>query len=232
MIYQYLFDECKSDSDKLKAALRIFDTHIKTHIPYFKDSTTRALGVSDQTFLGNFCSLIEAAQGFSEDPTLRDSLKAALVLSLGHEISEDAQALLKTYHSQRSSDIYASESRPDGPLVFQGDWTGVFIRGDDAIHLKMEIEEAIHHIDTLEKDGDRHLYNVRRVLTNLLSNFEGVSSNDPDHNPTRLKPFEECVRGDIQEVPSVKMDAYKGEGAVTDPYAYLGIPARSLFIQD
>ena len=77
-------------------------------------------------------------------------------------------------------------ARPETETMqFGDDWTGVFVRGDDANHFAHTLREIL-----TENPGayDRTQTGIMERLAELLESCEGVEG------VQRLKPFEECKR--------------------------------------
>lgn len=74
--------------------------------------------------------------------------------------------------------------RPEtGPMKFGDDWTGVFIRGDNAGYYAMLLREALPQIEHPISRG---------MLEGLLKTLEGSNEHTTLIEPQRLKEFSEC----------------------------------------
>lgn len=89
----------------------------------------------------------------------------------------------------------AKEGRPlrpeTGPIKFGDDWTGVFLRGDDALHFSVAIEKALKtigiHMDVMMRMTLNDLVAVLRACTE----GPGVSQ----ASIQELKAWQKCQRG-------------------------------------
>jgi hypothetical protein len=75
-----------------------------------------------------------------------------------------------------------------GTMKFEGDWRGVFIRGDNAFGYAMNIKMMLEHPEsTMRQEIGR--VSMEGLLELLLSSDE--RSDDPATQ--HMKPFSECV---------------------------------------
>jgi hypothetical protein len=74
-----------------------------------------------------------------------------------------------------------------GPMEFDNDWRGVFIRGDNAMNYIMHLESVL-----LKQENTNGL--ERMVLQELLSVLKESNHFSSDENLQRMKPFGECVQ--------------------------------------
>lgn len=78
-------------------------------------------------------------------------------------------------------------SRPEtGPMKFDDDWTGVFIRGDNAFHYGMVLKEILSRLETIEE------ITSIEVLIELLSSPTYESVFNANKNVQKLKSFSDC----------------------------------------
>lgn len=78
-------------------------------------------------------------------------------------------------------------ARPEtGTMQFGEDWTGVFVRGDEAHHFAHTLREIMTENP---RDFDRMQRGVLERMADLMESCENVDGDQ------RLKPFEECKRG-------------------------------------
>jgi hypothetical protein len=95
------------------------------------------------------------------------------------EMAADLVGLWANEESQRA------QNRPEtGPMQFEGDWAGVFVRGDNAFGYLMALREAL-------KGNDSPLITAQlEGLADLLA-----ASNEMEKRPTQLlKTWKECQR--------------------------------------
>ena len=75
--------------------------------------------------------------------------------------------------------------RPEtGTMKFGDDWTGIFIRGDNAFHFAMILEGFINHPEDPI---------ARAAITGLLETLRDSNEATTTVGPQRLKPFSECI---------------------------------------
>jgi len=78
--------------------------------------------------------------------------------------------------------------RPEtGTMQFEGDWSGVFIRGDNAFGYAMALERYLQ--------GEREDFlSVEVPLQGLLALLKDSNECSEDHTSQRLRPWKECRR--------------------------------------
>ena len=78
--------------------------------------------------------------------------------------------------------------RPEtGPMEFEGDWPGVFIRGDNALAYSLVIDDLLSSLDAGYKAplfAQLQLKQLRKLLAGCDTRTEPVTQ--------KLKPFGEC----------------------------------------
>lgn len=83
--------------------------------------------------------------------------------------------------------------RPEtGPMVFEGDWPGVFIRGDNAAGYAMRLRQALARLGSARTFGESLEVSGLEDLASLL---EGSRVDSADEK-TDLRPFRECLPKD------------------------------------
>ena len=89
-------------------------------------------------------------------------------------------------------------SRPEtGPMNFEEDWNGLFIRGDDALGRYLPaVRWAFDSLSAYTNNPtDVHGMLLYRFLGGLVELLESVNQTvEKDVEVTRLKLFKECVR--------------------------------------
>ena len=76
-------------------------------------------------------------------------------------------------------------NRPEtGPMQFKDDWSGVFIRGDNAFGYAMALKRVL--------DGEKGIPEV--YVRGLLALLEGSNEMHEGSQPQLLKPWKECQR--------------------------------------
>jgi len=79
-----------------------------------------------------------------------------------------------------------------GPMKFKDDWTGIFIRGDNAYAYANYLYQFLH---TPGNDPTRELY--KKLLENLIEllnqSNEHRQIKDDDMKTQNLKSFQECI---------------------------------------
>lgn len=93
------------------------------------------------------------------------------------------------------------DSKPqNGAIEFEGDWTGVFIRGEDVEIYRGRLQEAI----SILKDNDSN-YDAK-LLEELLTI---LNKTNPDliNKTIRLKPYHKCVKKDQVWIERIYKDA-------------------------
>lgn len=80
--------------------------------------------------------------------------------------------------------------RPEtGPMTFDGDWRGTFIRGDNSKAFMLALHTALEHPETLKRD----ILGTRAVLKDLLKLLARSDERHPNVVPQMLKPFDQCT---------------------------------------
>lgn len=80
-----------------------------------------------------------------------------------------------------------------GPVKFKNDWTGVFIRGDNALAYVLYLQKLLDEVS--QNSDDIIAVSYLQGLINLLSSCEEFSSENK--NIQLLKTFEECKIDDV-----------------------------------
>jgi hypothetical protein len=76
------------------------------------------------------------------------------------------------------------KTRPEsGPIKFGSDWTGIFLRGDNAAHYASAIDAVLSG-----EPVDSNYIALKSLLQILDSSREG-----PGCDPVKLKQFEDCT---------------------------------------
>ena len=85
-------------------------------------------------------------------------------------------------------------------MQFEGDWPGVFIRGDDAFALANVIFDFVRDADAagVSSKARKGVKFLQGLLESCDQRLLGI---DPGPNP-RLKPFTECKTEDCQDAPA------------------------------
>ncbi|MFI5296913.1 MAG: hypothetical protein ACHREM_02350 [Polyangiales bacterium] len=80
--------------------------------------------------------------------------------------------------------------RPEtGPMKFGDDWTGVFIRGDDAFHFARQLETVLGAAASVPQSAFSC-----EVVKGLLSYLDGSREAGPTPiDRQRMKAYDECV---------------------------------------
>lgn len=76
-----------------------------------------------------------------------------------------------------------------GPLEFDDDWTGVFVRGDNALFYAKQLEKITYQIESKKDISSLDLFVLYDIM-NLLSNANHHLENTTKQ---KLKKFEDCV---------------------------------------
>lgn len=76
-----------------------------------------------------------------------------------------------------------------GPMQFDEDWKGIFIRGDNALMYYLPI---LQYVKEKLKDDD----NILQMLgiNNLIELFQHADQFSNDENLQLMKKFEDCVK--------------------------------------
>jgi hypothetical protein len=77
-------------------------------------------------------------------------------------------------------------------MVFEGDWPGVFIRGDNAAGYAMRLRQALARLGSARTFGESLEVSGLEDLASLL---EGSRVDSADEK-TDLRPFRECLPKD------------------------------------
>lgn len=103
-----------------------------------------------------------------------------------------------------------SNDRPEtGPIKFGDDWTGVFFRGDDALHYALALKGLLDMTPPTE-DHESSPVLAKMILKGLVDSL--MACNDGSHEPCsdvevftlaaqpvdkpgvrKLRPFDECL---------------------------------------
>jgi len=85
--------------------------------------------------------------------------------------------------------------RPEtGPLRFKGDWTGIYVRGDQALFYATVLSNP--NTMAAARDG------VIQGLSDLFYSVDEHDQPNPEHPVQELKPFEECKNNDTIDNPT------------------------------
>lgn len=85
-----------------------------------------------------------------------------------------------------------SQKRPEtGPMQFGiDDWRGVFIRGDNAMHMAMVLRDALDDPSRIKRD----VIGTRLVLQGLIRTLAGSNQFETGRTPVQMmRPFLECL---------------------------------------
>jgi len=78
------------------------------------------------------------------------------------------------------------ETRPEtGKMKFGDDWSGIFIRGDNAFNYHMQLKEV------LKDNGGEFGIIAKHTIRDLIDLLESCEEHN-DIKPQKLKSFEEC----------------------------------------
>lgn len=228
---------------QIRNICRLFDHMHGTLRPYVATSSTKPKEWSLDDLYCNLCNLIELATKLDPESHLDSAFKTQIYNALHVSITADERKSWGHYTEMRKTDQYYTTQRAEGAMAFAGDWSGIFLRGDDTMHQTHELDKAIrvfaHIMGEADDDG---LYTKdpdtvlgekdRSVLRFTLSSLRGLrsvlsGSNHHANAATRLnmKPFEECVMGEYFKQIDI-WDAckpYKESEAVTSWLDYLGL---------
>lgn len=83
-----------------------------------------------------------------------------------------------------------------GSIVFGSDWPGLFLRGDDAFHFSLHLQNVLDCVETLRSDGSvRSEFPVLslHVLQGLLHDLKSVIVTDEPMQRQQLKTARECL---------------------------------------
>jgi len=84
-------------------------------------------------------------------------------------------------------------NRPEtGPMQFDDDWRGIFIRGDNAMHFINELN-VIRITENLSEHSENRLKWIQEEL--------GRSNHHLKDKVQMMKPFKECFIKDEGEIP-------------------------------
>lgn len=64
-----------------------------------------------------------------------------------------------------------------GPMKFGDDWTGLFIRGDNAMYYGVCLEDVLESLDGAPRPGPIQIAALRGLLSDLYSSREGFKKN-------------------------------------------------------
>lgn len=241
------YTKAVSPQQELKNICRVFDYMYYHVMPYLKSlGGTWTLGTETpltlDTVICNMCALAERAGAI--DPDVRLAMRALILNPYArHLMPKEELEAWGRYETARKEDVYYTDRRPDGPMAFEGDWSGVFVRGDSCMGMEFDIQEAMSILSAFEgvEGGEypitldpetkvaekdrRRIWTVRRCLENLSSLISGANHHANAHSRQNMKPFEECVQGEyFEQVPFLTAaKPYRGEGEVTSWQDYLGI---------
>lgn len=84
-----------------------------------------------------------------------------------------------------------SERVETGPVEFEDDWTGVFIRGDNAFYYVAQLGAVLELMKEQWGDGYAMLQVTMENLRSLLASCNHHAENT---NKQLMKTFEECKR--------------------------------------
>jgi hypothetical protein len=85
--------------------------------------------------------------------------------------------------------LMSEVNRPEeGPMVFENDWTGIFIRGDGALMYYLPA------LEDLLKNGDKADFINRIAVQSLIDLLSRAQENPDAGGLQRLKPFVQCLR--------------------------------------
>jgi hypothetical protein len=96
-------------------------------------------------------------------------------------------------------DDYEDARRPEtGPMRFDRDWPGLFMRGDDAIRFAVVLKATLDAMP--EEPGESiHRYLRRKVLVGLLSTLESCILMPDPNGPGVLNPMDIAVLRTYEE---------------------------------
>jgi len=105
--------------------------------------------------------------------------------NMGHEQTQRQAAMLKTREIQKITAALPNGRVETGPVQFNDDWPGTFIRGDNANHFALYLAEAIQRLETIKPDNIFLVPVLRGLLSDLQSSNLALHS-DRSH-PTPQK---------------------------------------------
>ena len=89
--------------------------------------------------------------------------------------------------------------RPEtGPMEFEGDWCGVFIRGDNAAHYAYLLD---HVLDNIESEDRLALdFTIVAVLRGLVNTLQmSISHEEYRDGVQNMRPFSDCSKEAITD---------------------------------
>lgn len=86
-------------------------------------------------------------------------------------------------------------NRPEtGPMRFENDWTGFFIRGDHSCYYAFVLKQV------LKRFGDQlDSINERAPLESLVIDLSSSNEFNEYREVQEMKKFEECIRGEEED---------------------------------
>jgi hypothetical protein len=111
------------------------------------------------------------------------------------------------YTDMRKSDVHTWDTRPDGVLQFEGDWPGYFVRGDDALWMVRSLQDLLHTMESETVQNALSMVTSLRAFSGIqvVKLLIGILSSSHAHSGvigTKMKAFEDCVKGD--QLPPTK----------------------------
>jgi hypothetical protein len=79
-------------------------------------------------------------------------------------------------------------------MRFGGDWTGVFIRGDNAAYYAMQLNYLLDRLTELEQGDDKETFMFKATIRGLMSDLSScLHTTGKDPAAQVMKEFEECI---------------------------------------
>ena len=91
-----------------------------------------------------------------------------------------------------------SSERPEtGPMRFENDWCGVFIRGDNCFYYKLCLERLVEFLaDTEDKPSHFITDSCLKDLINILSSSDEriIKKEKTEKNIQKMKGYRDCIQ--------------------------------------